>query len=65
MLKGEEGKVFAAIVTDVDERGIRFQLKRLPVAARMPANHAEPGDAIQVRLLSADTVRREVRFQLA
>ena len=65
MLKGEEGKLFAAIVTDVDERGIRFQLKHMPVAARMPANHAAPGDAIQVRLLAADTIRREVRFELA
>jgi exoribonuclease R len=65
MLKGEEGKLFPAIVTDVDERGIRFQLKHMPVAARMPANHAAPGDAIQVRLLAADTVRREVRFELA
>jgi hypothetical protein len=31
----------------------------------MPANHAVPGDAIQVRLLAADPVRRETRFELA
>jgi exoribonuclease R len=65
MLHDKKGQVFPAIVTDVDERGIRFQLTDLPVAARMPANHAVPGDAIQVRLLAADPVRRETRFELA
>lgn len=65
MLQGQEGTIFPAVVTDVDERGIRFQLKDLPVAARMPANHAAPGDAIKVRLLGADSIRREIRFGLA
>jgi exoribonuclease R len=65
MLRDKIGSSFAAVVTDVDERGIRFQLEDLPVAARMPANHAVPGDAVRVRLLAADPVRREVSFELA
>ena len=65
MLKGQEGAVFPAIVTDVDERGIRFQLKDMPVAARMPGDQAVPGAPVNVRLVAADPVRREIRFEQA
>jgi exoribonuclease R len=65
MLKGQEGATFPAVVTDVDERGIRFQIKDLPVASRMPGDRVRPGDPIQVRLVAADPVRRELRFQQA
>ena len=30
MLQGREGEVFAAVVTDEDERGVRMQLRDLP-----------------------------------
>lgn len=65
MLEGQEGTIFQAIVTDVDERGIRFQLEDLPVAARMPGDWPAPGDPIQLRLVDADPIRRELRFEQA
>ena len=65
MLRGREGTSYPAVVTDVDERGIRFQLRDLPVAARMPGNGVVPGDAIEVSLVAADPARREIRFQPA
>jgi exoribonuclease R len=63
VLRGREGKVFEAVVTDIDERGARIQLCRLPVLARLPEKGAETGDRIEVRLVSADTDRRELRFE--
>lgn len=65
MLQGRSGQVFQATVTDVDERGTRFQINDLPIAARMPGDHGSPGDPIQARLLAADPVRRELRFERA
>ena len=63
VLHGREGRTFDAIVTDLDERGARIQLCKLPVIARVAANGAETGDQIEVRLVSADTDRRELRFE--
>jgi exoribonuclease R len=65
VLHGREGKTFDAVVTDIDERGARIQLCKLPVIARVAANGAETGDQIEVRLISADTDRRELRFEPA
>jgi len=65
VLHGREGKVFDAVVTDIDERGARIQLCKLPVVARVAANGAETGDQIEVRLVSADIDRRELRFEPA
>jgi exoribonuclease R len=65
MLRGQEGRTFAAVVTDIDERGARMQLCELPVVARVDAKGAQAGDELQVRLLSADPVRRELRFARA
>lgn len=62
MLRGREGEIFPAIVTDVDERGARMQLRDLPIVARVKANGAAPGDALCVRLLSADPARQRVEF---
>ena len=64
-LHGREGKTFDAVVTDIDERGARIQLCKLPVIARVAANGAETGDQMEVRLVSADTDRRELRFEPA
>ena len=63
VLHGREGKTFDAVVTDIDERGARIQLCKLPVIARVDANGAETGDEIEVRLVSADPDRRELRFE--
>jgi exoribonuclease R len=65
VLHGREGKTFEAVVTDVDERGARIQLCKLPVIARVATDGAETGDEIEVRLVSADTDRRELRFEPA
>jgi exoribonuclease R len=63
MLKGCEGRVYPAIVTDVDERGARMQLRDQPVVARVEAHKVQPGDAISVRLLTTDPERRLIQFQ--
>lgn len=63
MLKGSEGLVFPAIVTDVDDRGARIQLRDEPVVARVEAQRVQPGDAILVRLTATDPERRLISFQ--
>ncbi|MDB5672162.1 MAG: ribonuclease [Alphaproteobacteria bacterium] len=63
MLHGREGEMFAAIVTDLDERGARLQLRDLPIVARVDAKEVQPGDAIRVRLAEADPDRRSLRFE--
>lgn len=63
MLQGREGEVFPAVVTDIDDRGARIQLKDIAVVARVIAPGAGPGDALRVRLVSADTERRTVTFE--
>lgn len=63
MLQDRVGESFAAVVTDVDDRGARFQLRDLPVVARADTQKAEPGEEIVVKLLAADPVRRAISFQ--
>jgi len=63
MLKGSEGRIFPAIVTDVDERGARMQLRDEAVVARVEAHDVQPGDTIDVRLLATDADRRLISFQ--
>lgn len=63
MLQGRDGDVLSAIVTDIDERGTRIQLRDLPVIARVDASHGAPGDLLQVKLIAADAVRRSLTFQ--
>ena len=65
MLHGQEGQIFPAIVTDIDERGARMQLCKLPVVARVEAKDARAGDELDVKLISADVDRRELRFTAA
>lgn len=62
VLRGREGEVFDAVVTDIDERGARMQLCDLAVVARVSANAVQPGDPLQVELVEADPARRLVRF---
>jgi len=63
MLQGREGEVFAAVVTDLDERGARIQLKDLPIVARVAAHHVDPGDTLRVKLIAADPGTRQLSFQ--
>ncbi len=62
MLQGAVGKVFAAVVTDVDDRGARIQLCDEPVVARVAAQGVAPGDALHVRLVAADPTQRAISF---
>jgi len=62
LLEGSEGQSFPAIVTDLDERGARIQLRDLPVVARVVAHAVAPGDAIVVKLTAIDPVRRSISF---
>jgi hypothetical protein len=64
-LTGCEGRTFAAVVTDIDDRGARIQLASPPVVARIKANGLKPGDELMVRLDSADPERRSVQFSVA
>jgi exoribonuclease R len=63
MLQDRVGERFEAVVTDLDERGARIQLRSLPVVARVPAHHVEPGDSIRVKLTGADPQARRLSFQ--
>jgi len=62
LLEGSEGETFPAIVTDLDERGARIQLRDLPVVARVVAHDVAPGDAITVKLTAIDPTRRSIGF---
>jgi VacB/RNase II family 3'-5' exoribonuclease len=63
VLEGREGSRFAAVVTDLDERGARIQLSDPAVIARVDGKGAVAGDTITVQLTSVDVVRRQVTFQ--
>ncbi|QNA83543.1 RNB domain-containing ribonuclease [Sphingomonas sp. So64.6b] len=65
MLRDRIGETFPAIVTDVDDRGARIQLRDLPVVARVATKGLEPGDAITVRLSAVDLERRTIGFETA
>jgi VacB/RNase II family 3'-5' exoribonuclease len=63
MLNGRVGAIFAAVVTDVDERGTRVQLIDLPVVTRIVAHGVTPGEALRVQLLTVDLARRSAEFK--
>ena len=63
MLQGREGEIFAATVTERDDRGARIQLNDLPILARVDAHRVATGEIIRVRLIEADTKRRTLRFE--
>ncbi|MDB5694161.1 MAG: ribonuclease [Alphaproteobacteria bacterium] len=63
MLHGREGEAFEAIVTDLDERGARIQLRDLPVVARIDGHGLAPGDAPRLKLVRADPAARTVAFE--
>jgi len=65
MLQGSEGTAFDAVVTDIDEHGLRIQLCDLPVVARLRGPGGKPGDQIRVRLTAADPLKHTVVFERA
>ncbi len=62
-LQGCEGRVYDAVITDIDERGARIQLADPAVVARVSAHGVEPGDVLVVRLTAADPLKRTVEFE--
>ncbi len=65
MLKGSEGTLFKAVVTDADEHGLRIQLCDLPVVASVRGQGGTPGDRIEVKLTAADPLRHTITFERA
>lgn len=63
LLHGRKGEVFRAIVIQRDDRGARLQLADLPIVARVDTRSVASGEEVQVRLVEADPVRGEVRFE--
>jgi exoribonuclease R len=63
MLEGSEGSRFAAVVTDLDDRGARIQLADPAVIARVDAKGATPGDRIEVELMTVDVAQRRIAFE--
>ena len=63
VLRGQEGRTFAAVVTDVDVRGARIQLCDVAVVSRVSIDRVEPGDEVRVKLVEANPAERLVRFE--
>ncbi len=63
ILSGREGDTFEAVVTDIGESGARIQLCDAPIVARTAAHSVQPGDRIRVRLLRADSEKRQLQFE--
>ncbi|MEK7422481.1 MAG: RNB domain-containing ribonuclease [Actinomycetota bacterium] len=63
VLRGQEGRTFAAVVTDVDDRGARIQLCDVAVVSRVSIDRVEPGDEVRVKLVEANPAERLVRFE--
>lgn len=63
VLRGQEGRTFEALVTDVDDRGARIQLCDVAVVARVDAKGVDPGDSVRVKLVQASPEQRTVRFE--
>jgi exoribonuclease R len=61
-LQHRVGETFMAVATDEDDRGVRIQLCDVAVVARVTANGVRPGDAIRVKLVSAEPSGRSVQF---
>ena len=63
VMMGREGQTFAAVVTDIDDRGARVQLAAQAVVARVAADGVRPGDEIRLRLVATDPVARTTEFE--
>ncbi len=63
LLSGREGQTFTAVVVEDDDEISKIQLAEIAVVAKVAAKGLRPGDECRVKLVSADAVRREVRFE--
>ena len=63
MLQGREGQTFAAVVIDDDEDTSRVQLCDVAVVTKVLAHGLHPGDALRVRLVSADPTQAVAHFE--
>ncbi len=64
MLRGQEGRVFAAIVTTADQRGLHVQLRDLPIVATSPPARACRARRYNVALpTTADPEQRHIGFE--
>jgi exoribonuclease R len=63
LMSGQVRRTFAAVVTDIDDRGARIQLCDLPVVSRIAAHGVGPGDDVRVRVVSADVPTRTTKFE--
>jgi exoribonuclease R len=63
LLRGREGDVFDAVVTDEDDRGARIQICDPAVVTRTVAHRVDPGDDIRVELTAVDVDERSVEFE--
>ena len=64
VLKDRIGETFAAVVTDIDQRGPRIQLCGLPIVSRLKGAEVAAGEAIKVRLDEADPETRKIAFSV-
>lgn len=60
MLRDRAGENFAAIVTDLTDRGARVQLADLPVVANINATGLRMGQRLSLKLVSADPDQRRI-----
>ncbi|RAZ89834.1 RNB domain-containing ribonuclease [Mesorhizobium hawassense] len=65
MLKGHEGEAFKAVVTDIVDHGVRVQLADMPIVANVKASGLRQGDALDLKLVSADPDQRSIVFEPA
>jgi VacB/RNase II family 3'-5' exoribonuclease len=63
ILQNKLGEIFAAVVTDKDERGARVQLHDYAVVTRIEAHGVSPGDRIRVQLTGVDMHKRKADFK--
>ncbi len=63
MLRGREGQSFPALITDVDERGARIQLRDLPIVTRLATQGLTPGESLLLRLVAIDLKERRLAFE--
>ncbi|TPJ42610.1 RNB domain-containing ribonuclease [Mesorhizobium sp. B2-5-13] len=63
MLRGREGEIFKAVVTDFVDHGVRVQLADMPVVATVKASGLRQGDGLTLRLVLADPDQRSIVFE--
>ncbi len=63
VLADRVGEVFDAVVTDEDDRGVRFQVIDPAIVGRVVARRVDPGDDIKVKVVDVDAAQHRVEFE--